>query len=395
MTGQAQAWVEVDLDALDHNMSILNKVAGGADLAAVVKANAYGHGAPAIAGAVIRAGAGRVCVYNLDEAEALRLAGFAAPVLVLGSCPPPEMERALELDVALMVSDLAVLGALVQAAQRRDRVADVHVKMETGMYRLGLRADQAVAMVDAVRAEPALHLEGFCTHFPSADGPDADDTRERFARFLSLADRIRAPIRHVANTATLLRYPEMALEMVRLGGGLYGMMPDGWEPVDLRPVLEWKAVIVRAHDVPAGDSVSYGGLWTAERDSRIGVVAVGYADGFRRALSRGGSVLVRGRRAPVVGSVCMDMFMVDLTDVRHATAGDVATLIGRDGAASVTVRDMARACDSIPYEICTGLGNRLSRVYLRAGRPVLVQGVLDRAPQTTSAASARAAVLAG
>ena len=395
MIGQALAWVEMDLDALDHNISVLNKIAGGAVLAAVVKANAYGHGAPAIAQAVIRAGASRVCVYNLDEAEALRLARVTAPILVLGYCPPPEMERALDLDVALVVSDAAVLGAFAQAAQRRDRVAAVHVKMETGMYRLGLRADEAAAMVDAVRAEAALRLEGFCTHFPSADGPAADDTAERFARFLPVADRMRAPIRHVANTATLLRYPEMALEMVRLGGGLYGMTPDGWEAVDLRPVLAWKAVIVRTHDVPAGESVSYGGLWTAARDSRIGVVAVGYADGFRRALSNAGAVLVRGRRVPVVGSVCMDMFMVDLTDAPQATAGDAATLIGRDGAEAITVREMARACDTIPYEICVGLGNRLSRVYLRAGRPVLVQGLLDRAPLATSAASARAAVLAG
>jgi len=251
---------------------------------------------------------------------------------------------------------------------------------------------------------PGLTVEGFYTHFPSADAPGphaAADTEERFQHFLSLAKLAGAPIRHASNTAALARFPHMALDLVRVGIGLYGISP-GAAPDDdfsaaalgLRPVLSWKAMLVRVHDVPAGESVSYGGTWTAARDSRVGVVAVGYADGFRRSLGNKGSMLLRGRRVPVVGTVCMDMCMLDLTGVPDADVGDEAIIVGAGEDDAISLEDLARLCDTIPHEVSTGIGDRPARVYTRAGHPVAVQTKIDRAPVATSAATPRDAVAA-
>ena len=396
MTHPHQAWVEVDLDALDHNISVLKELAGEAAFAAVVKSNGYGLGALAVADAAVAAGAAQVCVFNLDEAAALRQLGFATPIQVLGSIPPSDAERAVELDVAVTVSRRELLDPLAQAAAARGARVRVHVKVEAGMYRLGAPAHVATPLADAVRAEPSLRLAGLCAHFPSADGDDATDTKERFARFLRIAEQVRAPLRHVANTATLLRFPQMALEMVRVGAGMYGIAPGASGPPEargLRPVMTWKAAVIQLHDVPAGDSVSYGGSWTASRDSRIGVVACGYGDGFRRSLENRGEVLVNGSRAPAVGAICMDTFLVDLTDVPDVRAGDVAVIVGEAGAERMTLDRFAELSGTIAYEVCTSLGARLARVYVRAGRPVAVQTLLDGAPIPTTARSAAAAVL--
>ena len=405
MTAPYQGWVEIDLDALDHNLRVLQGKAGPASIAAVVKANAYGHGALAIARAALRAGAQRVCTYNLDEAAELRSLGFSGPILVLGSIFPSDAARAVELDVALTISEPPSADAVAREALRRHTTAAVHVKVEAGLNRLGLPAADALRFVERVRATPGLELEGFYTHFPSADGaiPQSDpaDTEIRFDRFLSLARQVNAPIQHAANTAALLRFPHMALDMVRVGIGLYGLSPGATptdpfsaEALDLRPALSWKAMLVRVHDVPAGESVSYGATWTASRDSRVGVVSVGYADGYRRLLSNRGSMLVRGRRVPLVGVVCMDMCMVDLTDVPQADVGDEAILVGVDGDERIRLEDIAQICDTIPHEISTGIGDRPARVYERAGLPVAVQTKVDRAPVPTTAATARDAVAA-
>ncbi len=406
MNAPFQGWVEVDLDALDHNISRLRAMADGAELGAVVKANAYGHGALAIAEASMRAGAGRVCTYNLDEASELRMLGFRGPILVLGRIFPDDAARAVQLRVAVTVSKLKTAEALGREALAHRVRTNVHVKIEAGLNRLGLPPDDALPFIDHVRSIKGLALEGVYTHFPSADGPiaagsDGSDTEQRFERFVALADQAAVPLRHAANTATLLRYPQMALDLVRVGIGLYGISPGAVEDdpfsgssLELQPVLAWKAMLVDVHDVPQGESVSYGATWTAEQDSRIGVAAVGYADGYRRALSNKGSMLVQGVRVPVVGAVCMDMCMVDLSDVPAAAVGDEVTLIGTQGSERILMEEVAEQCDTIPHEISTGIGDRPARVYQRAGSPVAVQSKLDRAPIATSAATARDAVVA-
>jgi alanine racemase len=362
--------VSIDLDAIRSNVRVLRTLAGAAEVAAVVKANAYGLGAAAVARAALDAGAGRLCVFSLDEAESLRDAHINAAVLILGPTLPRDAARSVALDVALTVTRPEAVEALARAAADAGRPMAVHVKVDSGMYRLGLPPAEAVALADAVQATPSLRLEGFCTHFPSADEPDEEDTRRRFDEFRSIARHVQAPIQHVANTATLLRFPEMALDMVRVGAGLYGFACGELEAAartSLQPVLTWEAPLVQIHDVPAGASVCYGGRWTAPADSRVGVVAVGYADGYRRALSNRGTMLVRGRRVPVVGVVCMDLTLVDLSGAPDAAVGDVMTLVGAGGGESIRLEEVAGAAGTIPYDILTGLGPRPDRVYRSAG----------------------------
>ena len=390
---RSPAWLEIDLDALGRNVSVLKERAGGARLAAVVKANGYGHGSVAVAEAALAAGAERVCVVSLDEAATLRRGGIRAPILVLGYVAPQEAERAVELDVAVTAPDDAVVGALAWAAGARGRVAPIHLELDAGMHRLGVGADDAARLASAVRAQPSLRLEGICTQFPSADGPDPEDTERRFERFLTVAARIAAPLRHVANTATLLRFPQMALELARPGLGLYGVEPWGGEAPwagGFEPVLRWKARLVRIHHVPAGEGVSYGGRWTAARDARVGVLPVGYADGYRGGFGGRASGLIRGRRAPVVGAVCMDMCMVDLSEIPDAAVGDVAVLLGEQAGERITAEELAAASDTIPHEILAALGPRMPRVYLRGGRVVASQTMLDGAPAPAVASSAEA-----
>ena len=377
-------WVEVDLEAVRHNVRALRARAGTAELAAVVKADGYGLGAVAIGRAALDAGAGRLCVFALDEAQALRDRGIDAPILVLGPWPPDEAARVARLDVASTLTRPELVGPLGRAAAAAGRTLPVHVKVDTGMHRLAPPAAVAESLVAAVRADPGLRLEGFYTHFPNADRPNADspnadspntddtapdDTQRRFARFLPLAERAGAPLRHAANSATLLRYPQMSLDLVRVGAGVYGFGPGASAGIAaelLRPVAMWRARLVQIQDVAAGESVSYGGTWTAAREARVGVVAVGYADGFRRSLSNRGVMLVRGRPAPVVGTVCMDMTLVDLSGIPQAAVGDTATLIGRDGDAEVSLETFAERCETIPYEVLTGLGSRPERRYINA-----------------------------
>ena len=290
---------------------------------------------------------------------------------MLGPLRPDDAPRVAGLGVACTLTRPELVEPLARAAAGGPPIP-VHVKVDTGMHRLGPPAATAEALVAAARSEPALRLEGFYTHFPNADGPGEDgrrDTEGRFARFLPLAERAGAPLRHAANSATLLRFPHMALDLVRVGAGLHGFGPGAAaEPAAalLRPVATWRATLVQTHDLAPGESVSYGGTWTASRPARVGVVAVGYADGFRHALSNRGAMLVRGRRVPVVGAVCMDMTLVDLSDVPAAAVGDVATLIGRDGEAEISLHAFAERCGTIPYEVLTGLGPRPERRYIDA-----------------------------
>lgn len=366
----ALTWLEIDLAAVRSNVRVLRDLAGSAEFGAVVKANGYGLGAAEVARAALEAGADRLCVFNLDEAQALRASGVQAPVLVLGPLGPGDADRAARLGVVSTVTRPEAVEALAAAAKTAGRTLPVHVKVDTGMYRLGPPRETALELVNLVRARPELEMEGFYSHFPNADLEDGTDTQRRVSRFLRVAGEVGAPVRHVANTATLLRFPQMALDLVRVGAGLYGFgcgAAAGPAATSLRPVLRWSARIVQTHDVPAGESVSYGGTWTAPADARVGVVAVGYADGFRRSLSNRGAMLVRGRRAPVVGTVCMDLTLVDLSGVPDARVGDSATLIGVEGNVEITLEEVAAACNTIPYEVLTSLGPRPERRYAGLG----------------------------
>lgn len=371
------AWVEVDLSAIrDNTKATLDALGPGVRLMAVVKADGYGHGSVPVARASLAAGATWLGVAILDEALELREAGITAPVLVLGWTPPEDAVRAVRSSVSLTVADEADIDALDAAASRASGRLRVHLKVDTGMNRLGVRPGGAG--LDAARAlarAPHLLWEGTFTHFARADEPDEAATRGPLARFLGFIHSVRQAgldpgLLHAANTAATFRRPESHLDMVRLGIGLYGYPPDPGEgrAGRLRPALAVKARLARVHPVPAGEAISYGGTYVTAEPEWIGTVPVGYADGYRRSFGNRAEVLVGGSRRPVRGRVCMDQFMVGLGPAASpsppAATGDEVVLLGRQGAARVTANDLAAWAGTIPYEILTGWSRRLPRRYV-------------------------------
>lgn len=368
-------WAEVDLDALAHNVRTLKARAQGAQLWAVVKANAYGHGAVAVARAALDAGADGLCVVCLEEAEELRLSGIGAPVLVLGPTEPWQARRAVELSVIPTVASRELALALADAAAALDVVQPVHIKVDTGLHRFGLRPYEAIALARFLRQVPQLRVEGLFTHFASAEDGDKTYTLEQYRTFLSVAGELDwVPVRHVSNTATILDMPEMSLDLVRPGVGLYGCYPAGPRPdVELRAVLSLKSRLVRLTWLEPGESVSYGRTWRARRRSLVGLVPCGYADGLPRVLSNRGWMLVRGRRVPVIGRVCMDMCMVDVTEVPEVAVGDEVVILGRQGEEEIRAEEVASLCDTISYEVLCGIGPRVPRLFLQGGQVVGVE----------------------
>ncbi len=366
-------WAEIDLDALADNVRLLKSQANGAALLAVVKANGYGHGAVAVARAALVAGADRLGVICVDEGEQLRRAGITAPILVMGHTPAAEAQRLADLSlIPSVVSDQMAL-ALARVASERGIEMPVHLKVDTGLNRYGLPPSEAADLGRRLRDLAGIQVEGLFTHFASADEGNKSYTVEQHKLFLAVAEQLDwVPIRHVANTAALLGMPDMSLEMVRPGLGIYGCYPSSQvkRSLPLRPVLSLKGRVARLTSLAPGESVSYGRTWRAPRPSLIGLVMCGYANGLPRALSNRGSVLVRGRRAPIVGRVCMDMCMVDVSDVPDVALDDEVVIIGRQGDQEISADEVAELCGTISYEILCGISARVPRLYLRQGRIV-------------------------
>ncbi|MCY4618186.1 MAG: alanine racemase [Chloroflexi bacterium] len=362
----ATCWAEIDLSVLRTNVEVLRRQAEPAGVAAVVKADAYGHGAVAIALAALEAGAERLCVFTVREAVELREAGIAAPILCLGPVLNGDSRQIAEHDIAAVVDSDETAIKLASAALEAGVRVRAHINIDSGMQRYGLAHDRAVALAEQVRATPSLDLEAVFTHFPDAANADRSGTHNAFRRFQRTADQIGAPMRHAAASAATFNLPQSSLDFVRAGIALYGMDPAPElklpEAQELHPVMSWKTSLLAIRQVRQGESVSYGGLWTAHRDSRIGIIGAGYADGLRRRLGESGAMLVRGQRAPIRGAICMDSTMIDLTDITDAAAGDTVTIIGRDGSEAISAWDLARQLDTIPYEIFTSISARVPRL---------------------------------
>jgi alanine racemase len=369
-------WAEIDLDALAHNVRLLKSRANGAALLAVVKANAYGHGAVAVARAALASGADRLGVICVDEGEQLRRAGITAPILIMGHTPEEEAQRLADLSLTPSVVSREMALSLARVASERAIEVPVHLKVDTGLNRYGLPPSEAADLGRRLRELAGIRTEGLFTHFASADEADKSYVLEQHKLFLSVAEELDwVPIRHVSNTATLLDMPDMSLEMVRPGLGIYGCYPSGQvkRSLPLRPVLSLKGRVARLTSLAPGEPVSYGRTWRAPRPSLIGLVMCGYADGLPRALSNRGSVLVRGRRAPIVGRVCMDMCMVDLSDIPDVAVDDEVVIIGCQGDEEVSADEVAELCGTISYEILCAISARVPRLYLRDGRIVSKQ----------------------
>lgn len=370
----------IDLGALRHNLAQVRRLAGDREVIAIVKADAYGHGAVPVARALAAEGVTRFGVALVEEGRALREAGVRGEVLVLGGFVEDQAAEIVELGLTATIFHAGHADALNEAARRAGRAAPVHVKIDTGMGRLGFSPVAAPVAVAALARCAFLRLEGLMTHFADADLADPAYAREQVARFDAVAETVRRagvriPIRHAANSAAVMAASSWRSAM---GGPLYdavrpGLMLYGARPgpavgagVDLRPVLSLTTRILLLKRVPPGTPISYGRTFVTRRESLIAVLPIGYADGYPRALSNAGRVLVRGRAAPVVGRVCMDLTMVDATDVPDAAEGDEAVVIGAQGAAAITVEEVAAGAGTIAYEILCGIGPRVPRRYLDA-----------------------------
>ncbi len=379
------AWVEVDLDALAHNVTLLARRAAPAALCAVVKADAYGHGAVQVARTALESGAAGLAVAVVDEGLELREHGIDAPVLVLSECVADAAELLVRAGLTATVTTRAGAAALAAAATRSGTRAAVHVKVDTGMHRIGVAPDEAAALVEAARAEPALRVEGLWTHLAVADGATAED-RAFCARQLERFDAVvaalpeRPPVLHAANTAGAIAWPAARYDMVRCGIGLYGYAPSsamaggaaGGEVASfvagLRPVLSLHARVSAVRELDAGDRPSYGRRRAPPGRGTGATVPIGYADGVpRRLFDTGCPLLVGGRRRPLAGVVTMDQLMVDCGPWTPVEPGDEVVLLGRQGTETITAADWAERLGTISYEVLCDIGPRVTRVYTGSG----------------------------
>ena len=371
-----RAELTIDLDAVRRNVARLEGLATPARYAAVVKANAYGHGLVPVA----RALEGRVaafCVYRVDEAAALRDAHIETPILVLGPIEPSELDGVLAARAAIALwSEGAFHRDAVRAAERRRTRLAVHAKIETGLSRLGIDPERATHVLTEYLQDANLDLHGVYTHLAAAEELESSFTLSQLARFETalapLHDVLleRGVIRHAAASAAAMLYPALRLDLIRAGIATYGIWPSeetrasAGEALELAPALSWTTELVAVRAVEAGSSVGYGCTYHPSRPSRIGVIPIGYAEGLPRSLSNAGVTLVGGRRVPIVGRICMNMAFVDVTDVPDAVPGNRVTLIGRDGAASIDANEQAALAGSIGYELVTRIPADVPRHYV-------------------------------
>ncbi len=367
----ARTWTEIDLEAVRFNVRALRAAAGGtASLMAVVKADAYGHGAVPVAKAAIAAGAARLGVAEAREAAELRGAGIGVPIHVLGLLLPGEIPAAVAAGVTPTLHDLDSIAAWDRSASEAGRDIAVHVKVDTGMSRLGLAPDAAVEACRRVKASARLRLEGLCTHFASSAAEDPGSVNRQLELFAATvarleAEGLRPPLLHASNSGAVFGHPAARFDLVRPGIALCGLDPGNAARlgVPLRPALAWRARVGLVKEYPTGTAVGYGGTFTARRPTRIALVCAGYADGYLYALSNRGRVLVRGRKAPLAGTVTMDYLLADVTDIPDAAAGDVATLVGRDGEETITADELARMAGTIGYDVTCKIGRRVRKFY--------------------------------
>lgn len=374
----------IDLDALAVNVQTLRTLIGpDVRLQAVVKGNAYGHGAVPVARALLAAGADSLAVATVDEAVQLRTGGVTGPLMVLGPIGRQERARAIGHHLTVVVSDADFARGLVADAQMQGRKDDdpvpVHLKIDTGMRRFGAPPDLAVEIARVITESKLLRLDGVMTHFAAADDPEPASVRQQMAVFDACIEALTAaglpvPLQHVANSAATLRFPEFHRGQVRAGISLYGLRPDPGMvlPEPMRPILSVFGRLARVFDLEAGDTVSYGRTYVATRRERAGLVPVGYADGYPRGLSSQAWMTVGDERTQVLGRVCMDQTVVRLPDNAHEKPGAVVQIIGDGQDHAPTLDDLAAMLGTISYELATGLAQRLPRLYVSGGEVVAV-----------------------
>jgi len=365
---ERQTWAEIDLDALTNNVKEIKKLLKSeTKFCAVVKADAYGHGAIPIAKAVLAAGADYLAVAILGEAIELREAGITVPILVLGHTPASQAPLLVEFRITQAVFSLETAEAISHAAVAADVTAKIHLKIDTGMSRIGVNYQEAGAFAAKVAALPRLEVEGVFSHFATADSADKTYTHVQYHCFLEALKQIedhgiKIAVRHIANSAAIIDMPETHLDMVRAGIILYGLWPsqDVNKTINLKPTMLFKTRLAYVKDVAPGTSVSYGRTYTTDQTQRIATLPVGYADGWPRALSNKTHVLLHGKRAPLIGRICMDQCMIDITQIPDAMPGDEVLLFGGP---DLPADEVAMQIDTISYELVCMVGKRVPRKY--------------------------------
>lgn len=381
-----RVWAEIDLDALDHNLAALRAAIGGRKLLLAIKADAYGHGLREVGSAA----ADKVdCfgVASVEEGAALRLAGVKTPVLVLSPIPYGEIPGLFDHGLTPSVSEPEFARLLSAEAARRATAVGFHVEVDTGMGRTGVDADRAFGFITGTARLPGLRLDGVFTHFPAADS-DIHFSCGQLVEYRALLDRLHHAglehfLAHSANSSGFLNIAESGLDMIRPGLLAYGILPDSYASgqrstgLALKPVMRLRSRIVNLRSVAAGRSVSYERAWFTRRDSRIAVITAGYGDGYPWSMKDRGFALVRGRRAPIAGNVCMDLTMLDVTDIPETRIDDRVTLLGADGGETISANELAARAGTIPYEIVCRVSPRVPRVYLREGKAIKVRNLLN------------------
>ena len=364
---------EVNLANLRHNLRFVQRAAGGAAVWAVLKADGYGHGAKAVARTLERAGASGICVALLEEGIELRQAGIQVPILITGGYYGRAWGELLRHDLTPVVHDPAQLEAIADEVKfSGSEPLNIHVKIDTGMARLGIAPKDVAAMAKALHRFPEVKLQGLMTHFACADSSDPESINHQLDLFEQAtatmkSEGIAPALRHAANSAALLKSPRSCLDVVRPGIALFGVQPNVGVCPELRPVMRVRSEIVALRELPEGSPVGYGATFVTTRTSRIATVPVGYADGFSRSLSNRGALLVRGKRAPVVGAVSMDMIMLDVTEIPDVRVGDECVVLGAQkgpaGQDEITAEELAGLLGTIPWEVLTDISRRVPRFY--------------------------------
>lgn len=359
-------WAEVNLEAVAANTRNLARLVHPARLFAVVKADGYGLGAEPVARTALENGAAGLCVARPEEGLALRAQGIDAPILILGPTLPSLAPEVVRARLTPTVCDPDLADALARAAGSGP--VAVHVKVDTGLHRYGIAPAEVCPFIRRLSRYPQLRVEGLWTHLATADEADKSFAYRQLALFREvLAGLPPVPLRHAANTAAALDLPELRLDLVRVGLGIYGYYPSKYvgRGLPLRPALTLKSRVLRVHEVGPGEAIGYGRTWVAPRPTRVALVACGYGDGYPRHLSNRGFVLIRGRRCPLVGRVSMDLLTVDVSGLPEVGVGDEVVLVGRQGDEEVRLEELAELAETIPYELLTRLTPRVARVYVR------------------------------
>ncbi len=369
--------VEVDLDIIRENFSnIKKKVGESTKVLAVIKADAYGHGAVETA-RTLEEQCDFFGVADIDEAMQLRIAGFDTPILILGRTDPYYSDAVIKMDIRTTVSCMSDALALSQEGKRQNKSAKIHIAVDTGMSRIGFQADEADLIIEISKL-PFIEIEGIFSHFATADEPDLSRAKKQKELFDSVISELsqkglEIPVRHMSNSAGIINF-DREYDMVRAGIVIYGLYPSheiDSSLLSVKPAMRWVAKVSHVKTLPAGREISYGGTYVTEKETVVATVPVGYADGYPRCLSGIGEVLVGGKRAPIIGRICMDQFMIDVTDIPGVTLGSEVTLVGRDGDECLSMEEVSEKAYSFNYELPCRISRRVPRIYYKEGKEVV------------------------